>query len=114
MINTRRCLVKIGKHIDSLIDEMTEDQGREWRSSLWLFVSNFTELTRGNCSNSTDTLSRKMVLVLRRRRAVRRRRTREIRKIRPSTRRNTRRSRRSESRGEARTLTVVNTDQTQM
>merc|ERR1712079_394519 len=43
VINTRRCLVKIGKHIDSLIDEMSEEQGREWRSSLWLFVSNFTE-----------------------------------------------------------------------
>merc|ERR1719195_1122364 len=43
VINTRRCLVKIGKHIDSLIDEMPEEQGREWRSSLWLFVSNFTD-----------------------------------------------------------------------
>merc|ERR1712242_335079 len=43
VINTRRCLVKIGKHIDSLIDEMSEEQGREWRSSLWLFVSNFTD-----------------------------------------------------------------------
>merc|ERR1712130_277314 len=41
--NTRKCLVKIGKHIDSIIDNMSEDQSREWRSSLWLFVSNFTD-----------------------------------------------------------------------
>merc|ERR1712176_1323150 len=41
--NTRKCLVKIGKHIDTIIDNMSEDQSREWRSSLWLFVSNFTD-----------------------------------------------------------------------
>merc|ERR1719330_855293 len=41
--NTRKCLVKIGKHIDSLIVEMSEEQGRDWKGSLWLFVSNFTE-----------------------------------------------------------------------
>merc|ERR1712227_771679 len=41
--NTRRCLVKIGKHIDTIIDNMSEDQSRDWRSSLWLFVSNFTD-----------------------------------------------------------------------
>merc|ERR1712014_401530 len=41
--NTRRCLVKIGKHIDTLIASMSDDQGKDWRSSLWLFVSNFTD-----------------------------------------------------------------------
>merc|ERR1719315_758076 len=41
--NTRRCLVKIGRHIDSLLEDMTEDKAREWRSHLWYFVSNFTE-----------------------------------------------------------------------
>merc|ERR1719360_326695 len=41
--NTRRCLVKIGKHIDSLLVEMSEEQGKDWKGSLWLFVSNFTE-----------------------------------------------------------------------
>merc|ERR1712025_1171144 len=41
--NTRKCLVKIGKHIDSLIVDMSEEQGRDWKGSLWLFVSNFTE-----------------------------------------------------------------------
>merc|ERR1719284_1175227 len=41
--NTRWCLVKIGKHIDTIIDNMSEDQNRDWRSSLWLFVSNFTD-----------------------------------------------------------------------
>merc|ERR1712013_688923 len=41
--NTRRCLVKIGRHIDSLLEDMTEDKARDWRSHLWYFVSNFTE-----------------------------------------------------------------------
>merc|ERR1712029_818400 len=41
--NTRKCLVKIGKHIDSLIVDMSGEQGRDWKGSLWLFVSNFTE-----------------------------------------------------------------------
>ena len=41
--NTRKCLVKIGKHIDSLLVDMSEEQGRDWKGSLWLFVSNFTE-----------------------------------------------------------------------
>jgi len=41
--NTRKCLVKIGKHIDSLIQDMSEEKGKDWRGSLWLFVSNFTE-----------------------------------------------------------------------
>merc|ERR1712025_1322904 len=41
--NTRKCLVKIGKHIDSLIVDMSEEQGRDWKGSLWLFVSNFTD-----------------------------------------------------------------------
>merc|ERR1711963_1013560 len=26
-----------------IIDNMSEDQSRDWRSSLWLFVSNFTD-----------------------------------------------------------------------
>merc|ERR1712240_796392 len=34
--NTRRCLVKIGKHIDTLIASMSDDQGKDRRSSLWL------------------------------------------------------------------------------
>merc|ERR1719481_980029 len=41
--NTRRCLVKIGRHIDSLLEEMSDDKARDWRSHLWYFVSNFTE-----------------------------------------------------------------------
>merc|ERR1711892_866127 len=41
--NTRRCLVKIGRHIDSILEPMTEDKARDWRSHLWYFVSNFTE-----------------------------------------------------------------------
>jgi len=41
--NTRRCLVKIGKHIDLLLAPMSVDKAREWRSHLWFFVSNFTE-----------------------------------------------------------------------
>merc|ERR1712112_96444 len=41
--NTRRCLVKIGRHIDSLMEHMSEDKARDWRSHLWYFVSNFTE-----------------------------------------------------------------------
>merc|ERR1712240_614127 len=41
--NTRRCLVKIGRHIDSLLAPMTEEKAKEWRSYLWFFVSNFTE-----------------------------------------------------------------------
>jgi len=41
--NTRRCLVKIGRHIDLLLAPMSDDKAREWRSHLWFFVSNFTE-----------------------------------------------------------------------
>merc|ERR1712210_339935 len=41
--NTRRCLVKIGRHIDLLLTPMSDDKAREWRSHLWFFVSNFTE-----------------------------------------------------------------------
>jgi len=41
--NTRRCLVKIGRHIDSILEPMSEDKARDWRSHLWYFVSNFTE-----------------------------------------------------------------------
>jgi len=41
--NTRRCLVKIGRHIDSLLETMNDDKARDWRSHLWYFVSNFTE-----------------------------------------------------------------------
>merc|ERR1711874_298204 len=41
--NPRRCLVKIGKHIDLLLAPMSVDKAREWRSHLWFFVSNFTE-----------------------------------------------------------------------
>merc|ERR1711953_1582401 len=41
--NTRRCLVKIGKHIDILIGSMEEEKARDWRNNLWLFVSNFTD-----------------------------------------------------------------------
>merc|ERR1712130_803070 len=41
--NTRRCLVKIGRHIDLLLAPMADDKAREWRSHLWFFVSNFTE-----------------------------------------------------------------------
>merc|ERR1719341_3183568 len=41
--NTRRCLVKIGRHIDLLLAPMSDDKARDWRSHLWFFVSNFTE-----------------------------------------------------------------------
>merc|ERR1711936_624287 len=41
--NTRRCLVKIGRHIDLLLTPMSDDKARDWRSHLWFFVSNFTE-----------------------------------------------------------------------
>merc|ERR1711936_1144082 len=41
--NTRRCLVKIGKHVDSLIGSMEEEKARDWRNNLWLFASNFTD-----------------------------------------------------------------------
>merc|ERR1712183_102863 len=41
--NTRRCLVKIGRHIDLLLTPMSDDKARVWRSHLWFFVSNFTE-----------------------------------------------------------------------
>merc|ERR1712130_365320 len=41
--NTRRCLVKIGRHIDLLLAPMADDKAREWRRHLWFFVSNFTE-----------------------------------------------------------------------
>merc|ERR1712181_112948 len=41
--NTRRCLVKIGRHIDLLLAPMSDDKAREWRSHLWFLVSNFTE-----------------------------------------------------------------------
>merc|ERR1712013_422646 len=40
---SRRCLVKIGRHIDLLLAPMSDDKAREWRSHLWFFVSNFTE-----------------------------------------------------------------------
>merc|ERR1712130_156580 len=40
--NTRRCLMKIGRHIDSILSSMEGDK-TEWRSYLWYFVSNFTE-----------------------------------------------------------------------
>jgi hypothetical protein len=29
--HTRKCLVKIGNHIDSILAEMGEDQAPEWR-----------------------------------------------------------------------------------
>ena len=35
--------MKIGLHIDSILEPMTEDKARDWRSHLWYFVSNFTE-----------------------------------------------------------------------
>merc|ERR1719397_1786779 len=41
--NTRKCLVKIGRHIDTLLEQMVEDKAKEWSSHLWLFVSNFTD-----------------------------------------------------------------------
>merc|ERR1712226_1394843 len=41
--NTRRCLVKIGRHIDVLLAPMSDEKAKEWRSYLWFFVSNFTE-----------------------------------------------------------------------
>jgi len=41
--NTRKCLIKIGRHIDTVLEGMNEDKAREWRSYLWYFVSNFTE-----------------------------------------------------------------------
>merc|ERR1712083_773691 len=41
--NPRRCLVKIGRHIDNILEPMAEDKARDWRSHLWYFVSNFTE-----------------------------------------------------------------------
>ena len=43
MSNTNRCLFKVCRHIDSILEDMKEDKARDWRSHLWYFVSNFTE-----------------------------------------------------------------------
>jgi len=41
---TRRCLLKIGDHINDILKEMTLLlEIRQWRSNLWHFVSKFTE-----------------------------------------------------------------------
>lgn len=43
VIMTRKCLIKIGTHIDKVLGEMKEEKAKEWRSNLWFFVSKFTE-----------------------------------------------------------------------
>ena len=35
--------MKIGKHIDILIGNLTEDKAKDLGNNLWLFVSNFTD-----------------------------------------------------------------------
>lgn len=41
--HTRKCLIKIGIHIDKILGEMKDEKAKEWRSNLWFFVSKFTE-----------------------------------------------------------------------
>ena len=41
---TRRCLVKIGNHVESLIGNLSKEEARDWRYNYWFYVSNFSDL----------------------------------------------------------------------
>ncbi|KAI0207728.1 Chromodomain-helicase-DNA-binding protein 1 [Lamellibrachia satsuma] len=44
MNHTRRCLIRIGNHINSCLADIKDPEAvKEWRSNLWTFVSKFTE-----------------------------------------------------------------------
>ena len=43
-LNKRKYLIKIGKHIDSLLVNLTGDEARNWRYNFWSYVSHFNKL----------------------------------------------------------------------
>jgi chromodomain-helicase-DNA-binding protein 1 len=48
LLHTRECLLKIGNHISEILSEFKDPEKiKEWRSYLWVFVSQFTEFDAG-------------------------------------------------------------------
>jgi len=42
--SSRRCLVKIGNHIESLFVHLPKEEARDWRYNYWFYISNFSDM----------------------------------------------------------------------